>query len=72
LQHLNKIDTPHAAWDSVHLAYNLSGGVPRFKLSLEEKLNAVALTTDINLSPVSLPSSENPVALTFPFLTPIL
>ncbi len=67
LQHLNTLNTPHAAWESIHLAYSLSGGIPRFKLSLKEKLNAVTLIADMKFSPVSLPSSDNPVALTFPF-----
>jgi len=61
------LNTPVAAWESIHLAYSLSGGLPRFKLSLKEKLNAVTLISDINLAPVSLPNDNNPIALTFPF-----
>jgi hypothetical protein len=57
LQHLNTLNTPHAAWESIHLAYSLSGGVPRFKLSLKEKLNAVI--ADMNFDSVGLPSNNN-------------
>lgn len=67
LQHLNTLNTSLAAWESIHLAYSLSGGFPRFKLSLKEKLNAVTLIADMEFGPVSLPSNDNPVALTLPF-----
>lgn len=67
LQHLNTLNTPYAAWESIHLAYSLSGGVPRFKLSLKEKLNVVTLIANMKFDPVVLPSRDNPVALTFPF-----
>jgi hypothetical protein len=59
LHYLNTLNNSLAAWDSVHLAYSLSGGTPRFKLNLEEKLNAVNLISDIKFDPVSLPSDNN-------------
>lgn len=67
LQHLNTLNTSLAAWESIHLAYSLSGGFPRFKMSLKEKLSAVTLISDTKFGPVSLPGNDNPVALTFPF-----